>query len=112
MNDPAGIELIEVAPGLYRRAKPAAEVARSALPFPNIISDSMPPTEQVDGRFYTSKREFRRVGRSLGLTEVGDQTFKIKPKRRIHSTPAERRGALEKAIAQYKQGRRPAKPME
>ena len=30
-------------------------------------------TEQVDGRWCTSKAAFRAVGRQLGLTEVGDQ---------------------------------------
>ena len=38
--------------------------ARSDLPLPYVISDTMPPTEQVDGRFYTSKSQFRAVGRS------------------------------------------------
>ena len=33
----------------------------------------MPPTEQVDGRFYTSKAAFRATGRALGLTEVGNE---------------------------------------
>jgi hypothetical protein len=45
-----------------------------------VISDEIPPTEQVDGRFYTSKAAFRATGRALGLTEVG--TEKPKPKRR------------------------------
>lgn len=40
---------------------------------PYVISDTMEPTEQVDGRFYTSKKEFRTVGRALGLIEVGNE---------------------------------------
>ena len=67
--------------------------ARSEHPVPYVISDIMPPTEQVDGRFYTSKRQFRAVGRALGLTEVGTEkltpnvtrasTTKVEKERRI-----------------------------
>lgn len=67
----------------------SSEPARSALPLPYIISDEMPPTEQVDGRFYTSKSQFRAVGKSLGLIEVGNE--KIQPKRRSTDDPEVRR---------------------
>jgi hypothetical protein len=99
MND-----FVEIAPNRWRFVKPGLPPARSALPCPMIIRDEMDALEQVDGRFYTSKARFRAVGRALGLTEVG--TEKPKPKPRFHSTPAQRRRALERAIAQYKQGRR------
>jgi len=96
-------ELIEVEPGRWRFVKPTIAPARSALPCPHIISDIMPATEQVDGRFYTSKSAFRAVGRSLGLTEVGNEKFK--PKQRASSSPvakAARREAIGKAMARYK----------
>ena len=64
--------------------------ARSALPVPYIISDIMEPTEQVDGRFYTSKSQFRAVGKSLGLIEVGNE--KIQPPQRSTDQPATRHG--------------------
>ena len=70
--------LLEIEPGRFvvdRRRTPAA---RSDLPRPFVISDEMPPTEQVDGRFYTSKAAFRATGRALGLTEVGTEKFKPK----------------------------------
>jgi hypothetical protein len=63
--------------------------ARSALPLPYVISDTMEPTEQVDGQFYTSKSQFRAVGKSLGLIEVGNE--KIQPRRRSTDDPAVRR---------------------
>jgi hypothetical protein len=77
---------------------------RSDLPAPHVITDTMPPTEQVDGRFYESKRAFRAVGRSLGLTEVGNS--RLPPKTYTPSTKRERLDTLRKAIAQYKEGRR------
>lgn len=75
---------------------------------PMVISDEMPPTEQVDGNFYTSKAAFRAVGRALGLTEVGNE--KPKPKTRAtaaHRVKAQRREALQRAVARYRAGERP-----
>ena len=77
-QDGATVELIEVEPGRYRVKRRSSPVARSELPRPYVISDEMPATEQVDGRFYTSKAAFRAVGRALGLTEVGNEKFKPK----------------------------------
>jgi hypothetical protein len=73
-----------------------------------VISDEMPATEQVDGNYYTSKRQFRAVGRALGLTEVGNEkpTPKVRAtnQREVQTT---RRQALKKAIERYKAGERP-----
>jgi hypothetical protein len=79
---------------------------RSDLAAPMVIGDEMPPTEQVDGRFYTSKKAFRAKGRELGLTEVGDQNLNRKPKTytKLRNSPRE---ALERAKSQYAAGRRP-----
>ncbi len=92
--------LVEIEPGRFRFLRPSPPPARSDLPCPHIISDIMPETEQVDGRFYTSKRAFRAIGRALGLTEVGDQKFK--PKQRASADPnvkKARREALQRALA-------------
>jgi hypothetical protein len=103
------LELEEVEPGRWRvrKFRPNPLHARSPLPRPMIISDIMDPVEQVDGRFYTSKSAFRKVGRSLGLIEVGNE--KMKPKTRASADPVEkrrRRDSIQKAIAEYQQGRR------
>jgi hypothetical protein len=102
------MRLIEVAPNIWRVDKTSTPVARSTLPMPNVISDAMPPTEQVDGKFYTSKREYRAVGRALGLTEVGSE--KLKPKTRSsgdRSVKAARQAALKTAVEKYQAGHRP-----
>jgi hypothetical protein len=83
---------------------------RGELPLPYVISDTMEPTEQVDGRFYTSKREFRAVGRSHGLIEIG--TEKIKPKQRAtadRATAEKRQRSIKVAIEKYKAGQRPGR---
>jgi hypothetical protein len=101
------MKLVEIEPGRWRFVKPATPPARSHLPRPYVISDSMDPTEQVDGIFYTSKSAFRRVGRQLGLIEVGNE--RPKPKTRASTqerVKKARREAIGKAIAQYQAGRR------
>jgi hypothetical protein len=103
------VELIEVAPGRYRVKRDTPQnFARSDHPVPYVISDTIEPTEQVDGKFYTSKRAYRAVGRALGLTEVG--TSKLPPKTRASDNPENkkvRKNSIAKAIQEYKQGRRP-----
>jgi hypothetical protein len=101
------MRLVEVEPGKFRIERKSIAPARSDLPLPYVISDIMEPTEQVDGKFYTSKREFRAVGRALGLTEVGNE--KPKPKQRStddQKVKEARRQSVQKAIAQYQSGRR------
>jgi hypothetical protein len=67
----------------------------------------MEPTEQVDGKFYTSKAAFRAVGRALGLVEIG--TEKFKPRQRASARREEeekRRKSLKLALDKYKAGYR------
>ena len=101
------VRLIEVEPGRWRVDRRSAPPARSSLPCPSVISDTMDPVEQVDGRFYTSKSQFRAVGRSLGLIEIGNE----KPKPLVRSTDQRavkdaRRKALRTAAEKFKAGHR------
>jgi hypothetical protein len=67
----------------------------------------MPDTEQVDGRFYSSKSQFRAVGKALGLTEVGNE--KPKPKQRataLRETRVARQQSIKKAVEKYRAGHR------
>jgi hypothetical protein len=97
------VELIEVEPGKFRVARPPYRSLRSSLPCPHVISDIMDPVEQVDGKYYTSKRAFRAVGRSLGLTEVGNEKQKTRllgahdPK-----VKKERQKAIKRAVEMVK----------
>jgi hypothetical protein len=82
------VELVEIEPGRWRVKREQLRPPRSDLPRPYVISDTMEPTEQVDGKFYTSKRQFRAVGRALGLTEVGTEKLKHKVTRASTSRAA------------------------
>jgi hypothetical protein len=103
------VELIEVEPGKWRVKRPLLTPARSDLPLPSVISDSMEPTEHVDGRFYASKAAFRAVTKAHGLTEVGNEKT-AKPKARASSSKQQkeaRRQAIRQAVARYRAGERP-----
>ena len=103
------LELEEFAPGRWRVRKPRHEKRRAEnMPLPFVISDTMDPVEQVDGKFYTSKREYRAVGRAHGLIEVGNE--KMKPRTRpsqTRETAEARRNSIKRAIERYKAGDRP-----
>ena len=93
------VELVEVEPGRWRVKRTPQNFARSEHPIPYVISDTMEPTEQVDGRFYTSKSAFRAVGRALGLVEVGNEKQKPKPRGSEDRAVKEaRRQALKRAF--------------
>lgn len=100
-------KLIEVEPNKWRVERRTVAPARSDLAWPYVISDTMPPTEQVDGKFYELKSAFRAVGRALGLIEVGNE--KIKPKGRGTADRATRNGRLQSirsAVERFKAGHR------
>lgn len=100
-------ECVQVGPNTWRWVTTGAPPKRSDLPLPNVISDIMEPTEQVDGRFYTSKAQFRRVGRELGLTEVGNE--KLPPKWRstdLPETKRRRKQDIKNAMEKYQAGHR------
>src|SRR5262245_60740816 len=98
---------MQVGPTTWRYVTLGEPPKRSDLPMPNVISDIMEPTEQVDGRFYTSKRAFRAGGRAHGLNEVGNE--KQKPKQRATNDTAmkrKRRESIKVAIEKFKAGHR------
>lgn len=102
------VELEEFEPNRWRVKRPLKQPARSDLPLPNVISDIMEPTEQVDGKFYTSKRQFRAVGRALGLTEVGTEKFKPRTRPSLsHENKQKRREQIKTAMEKYAAGHRP-----
>ena len=102
-------KLVEVEPGRWRLVKPTIPPAQSDLPRPYVVSDTMPPTEQVDGRIYTSKSQFRATGKAFGLTEVGTEKFKPKVRAAdLPETKQKRRDVLKTALQRYKAGNRRA----
>ncbi len=94
------VELVEVEPGRWRIKRNSPPPKRSDLPCPQIISDIMPPVEQVDGRFYDSKSAFRAVGRATGLVEVGTEklTHKVVRASGTRAAAEARRSSIKTAL--------------
>lgn len=94
------VELEEFEPGRWRIRRNSPPPKRSDLPCPQIISDHMPPVEQVDGRFYDSKSAFRAVGRANGLVEVGTEklTRKVVRQSSTRAAAEARRTAVKTAL--------------
>ena len=110
MHSETMVKLVEVAPNKWRVERRAGELARSSLPCPNVISDVMDPTEQVDGRYYSSKSAFRAVGKALGLVEVGTEKFRPRQRASARATEKEkRRKSLKLALDKYKEATVPSK---
>jgi hypothetical protein len=107
------VELEEFEPGRWRVKRDRHEKRRAKnMPLPFVISDTMEPTEQVDGKFYTSKRAFRAVGRAHGLVEVGTEKLTPKTTRASSEKGAKeaRRRSIQKALARYRSGVRTVGP--
>lgn len=72
--------------------------ARSALPVPMIMSDTMEPVQSmVDGQFYTSKAKIRASYRAAGVVEVGSDPARLRPKPKPKPDRAAIRKSLQKA---------------
>ncbi|MBB3772030.1 hypothetical protein FHS55_002639 [Angulomicrobium tetraedrale] len=73
-------DLGEPWPAACVRSEPPAR--STAVPAPMVISDTMDPTEHIDGKRYTSKSAFRRVTKQHGCIEVGDDPARLRPIRK------------------------------
>ncbi len=70
-------------------------IARSDMPAPMLLSDTMDPTEHpCTGEFMTSKSKFRQVTRANGCIEVGNDSSRLRPK----TKPAPDREAIRHSI--------------
>ena len=72
----------------------------SGLCCPRVITDTMDPTEHIDGKYYTSKSEFRAVTKAHGMVEVGNDPARLRPPAPPQPNRAARREAVSKAVAQ------------
>lgn len=83
-------------------------VARSGLPCPQIMSDTMEPVQSmVDGRFYTSKAKMRASYRAAGVVEVGNDPARLKPKAKPRPDRKAIRKSVRKAFEMHASGVRP-----
>jgi hypothetical protein len=76
---------------------------------PNVISDTMPETRHMaDGKYYSSKSEFRKATRSAGCVEVGNDVAPlVQPRKTVELDRRQRREDIGRAIHMLKNGYRP-----
>ena len=95
-----GYDLIDWSKPLPKIDKPRIAPARGAFPCPRIATDSMEPTEHIDGKFYDSKSQFRAVTKAHGCIEIGNDPARHKPIQKPKPDVKARKQAVQKAIAQ------------
>lgn len=91
-------KLIDFSNELPVIVKPRHEMKRSSLAFPMVLSDTIDAVEHVDGRFYTSKSEFRKVTKANGLVEVGNDRSRTTPKAKPKPNRQEIRDSIKRAF--------------
>lgn len=80
---------------------------RSDLAFPMVVSDTMDPVEsQVDGKVYDSKSAIRASYRAHGVTEVGNDPGRFKPRVKAKIDRKEIRATVDRAKARVDRGER------
>lgn len=78
--------------------KPKTPLARSDLPCPIVISDAMDPVQSMlDGKCYTSKSLLRSTYKAAGVTEVGNDPARLRPKPKPVPDRKAIRASLERA---------------
>ena len=67
---------------------------------PNVISDIMGETRHMaDGKYYTSKSEYRKATRAAGCIEVGNETKTLlTPRKPVQLDRDQRRDDIRKTI--------------
>lgn len=92
---------------IFRRIDKSPPAARSDLPFPMIVSDTMDPVQSMlDGKFYTSKALLRATYKAAGVTEVGNDPARLAKRQKAKPDRREIRDTLEKAEARFNRGER------
>lgn len=80
---------------------------RSSLPCPRLASDHMAPVQSMlDGRLYDSKSALRATYRAAGVTEVGNDPARLRPRQKPKTNEKAVRDTVEKAAARYARGER------
>lgn len=84
-------------------------VQRSDLACPMVVTDAMAPVvSAADGKMHDSKSSIRASYRAHGLTEVGNDPARLKPREKPKTDRRVIKEVIEKAAARYERGERSA----
>lgn len=94
---------------IYRHQTEATDAQRSSFPCPMLALDTMDPVQSmVDGKTYDSKSSLRGTYKAAGVTEVGNDPARLRPREKPKSDPVATKQAVEKATARFARGERAA----
>lgn len=100
-------KLIDWSAPISRRRKPVIPPARSDLPCPRIMGDAMSPVQSMlDGKYYDSKSALRATYRAAGVTEVGNDPARLRPRQKPKVDRKQVKTTLEIAQARFSRGER------
>ncbi|WP_427351146.1 hypothetical protein [Erwinia amylovora] len=92
---------------VYRKVPEGGPDNRSDLPAPMLSIDTMEPVQSMlDGKMYDSKSALRRTYKVAGMVEVGNDPSRLTPFQKPKTDRKAIRRAIDKAAAEYSQGRR------
>lgn len=91
---------------VYRTVPDRTDAARSSLPAPHFVCDTMPETQSMlDGKYYTSKSELRATYKAAGMIELGNE--EMAPFKAPEKDRKGQRDAIERAICEVEAGNAP-----
>lgn len=100
-------KLIDWSAEIVLPSKAVIPLARSDLPCPRIMSDAMSPVQSMlDGKYYDSKSALRATYRAAGVTEVGNDPARLRPRVKKKIDRKEVKTTLEIAQARFNRGER------
>ncbi len=82
---------------VFRRVDISPAPKRSRLATPHVVSDTMPATQHVNGKFYESKSVFRAITKAEGCIEVGNDPARLRPKAPPKPDSRANREAIQRA---------------
>jgi hypothetical protein len=78
-----------------------------ALPVPYLATDTMSPVQSMlDGKMYDSKSALRRTYKAAGVTEVGNDPARLRPRAKAKIDRNAIKATLDKATARFNRGER------
>jgi hypothetical protein len=92
---------------LVEDAAPLRNPKPSDLACPMVIADTMAPVQSMlDGKMYDSKAAIRATYRAAGVTEVGNDAQRFRPRPKPQLERGAIKATIEKAEARFNKGER------
>jgi hypothetical protein len=82
-----------------------------AFPVPFLATDTMQPVQSMlDGKMYDSKSALRATYKAAGVTEVGNDPARLRPRKKTKIDRQAVKTTIDIATARFNRGERASKP--